>query len=81
MKFLVSKTNAINLANVSEITISCNFHKLTTTGGLNAREVQFVYGTDEELHLLFDAVMSFVADEFSRVFDCDNFLTAFRKSR
>ena len=80
MKFLVSKTNAINLANVSEITISCNYLKLTTTGGLNARELQFVNGTTEELHLLFDAVMAFVADD-TRVFDCDNFLTAFRKSR
>ena len=80
MKFLVSKTNAVNLANVSEITISCNYLKLHTTGGLNAREISFVYGTEEELRLLFDAVMTFVADD-ARVFDCDNFLTAIRNNR
>lgn len=78
MKFLVSKANAINLANVSEITISCNYLKLTTTGGLNSREIQFVYGTDAELHCLFDAVMDFVANNTECVFDCDNFISALR---
>lgn len=74
MKFLVSQHKAINLANVDDITISCNYLKLTTGGGLNAREVSFVYGTQENLEKLFDAVMEFIGDIHTKVFDCDWFM-------
>lgn len=78
MKFLVSNHKAINLANVDEITISCNYLKLTTGGGLNAREMSFVYGTEADLERLFDAVMDFIGDIHTKVFDCDKYLKTLR---
>ena len=75
MKFLInSKDNkAINLANVDEITISCNYLKITTGGGLNAREVSFIYGTNDALSALFNRIMSFLAND-EKVLDCYEFL-------
>ena len=75
MKFIINSNQhtAINLANVSEITISCNYLKLTTTGGLNAREVSFFYGSDAVLEMLFAKIMEFV-DSTESVFDCYKFV-------
>ena len=79
MKYLVSKTKAVNLANVSEIYISNNYLMLTTSGGSYCRDISFVYGTPEELSALFDAILTFISDDFvsgagSKVFNCDEFL-------
>ena len=76
MKFLINSEDnqAINLANVSEITISCNWLKLITTGGLNSREVCFIYGTESSLSKLFMRIMQFINDDKETVFDCYSFL-------
>ena len=75
MKFLInSKDNkAINLANVDEITVSCNYLKITTGGGLNAREVCFIYGSTDGLTALFSRIMTFLAND-EKVFDCYEFM-------
>lgn len=72
-KFLVNGTHTINLANFDEFTISCNYLKLFTGGGLNAREVSFIYGTDENLTKLHKAIMEFIASDLV-VFDCKKFM-------
>jgi hypothetical protein len=73
MKFLVNSYDhvAVNLANVSEITISCNWLKLTVT---DSREVSLIYGTDYELDKLFERIKQFVADDAESVLDCFFFL-------
>ena len=80
MKYLVSGNKAINLSNADEITISCNYLKITTGGGLNAREVSFVYGTEAELVTLFSEIMDFIEGE-GRIFDCDKFIKRFRTAQ
>ena len=71
MKFIVSKSHAINLANINDIAISNNYLTLTTDAGLNAREIRFVYGTQAELEKLFQQIMDFIAND-DKVFDCDD---------
>ena len=71
MKFLVSNLKAVNLANVSDISVSSNHLMLTMTDG---REVRFVYGTQSELETLFVAVMDFIISSNIKVFDCDKYL-------
>ena len=73
MKFIVSKSHAINLANINDISISNNYLTLTTDAGLNAREIRFVYGTQADLERLFAGVMEFIAGDL-KIFDCDKFL-------
>lgn len=79
MKFLInSKDNkAINLANVDVITVSCNYLKITTGGGLNAREVNFIYGTPAQLGILFGRIMEFLAND-EKVLDCYEFLNGLK---
>ena len=73
-KFIISNHKAVNLSNVDEFSVSCNYLKLTTGGGLNAREVSFVYGAEINLVKLFDAIIDFIADDKAVVFDCDEFM-------
>ena len=75
MKFLInSKENkAINLANVDEITVSGNYLKITTGGGLNARNVSFIYGSTDALSALFSRIMEFLAND-EKVLDCYEFM-------
>ena len=73
MKYIFSKNRALNLANIDEITVSCNYLKVTTGGGLNAREINFIYGGEAELVSLLKAIMGFIAGE-GNLFDCDKFL-------
>lgn len=79
MKFLInSKDNkAINLDNVDEITVSCNTIKITTGGGLNAREVNFIYGTTAQLNILFGRIMEFLAND-EKVLDCYEFMNGLK---
>ena len=71
MKFLVTKTHAINLSSVAEISVSCNYLLLTIKG--EGREVRFVYGAESELTKLFYAIMQFASDG-ETIFNCDKFL-------
>ena len=74
-KFIISKHKAINLSNIDEVSVSCNYLKITTTQG---RTINFVYGADDALESLFDAVMDFMGAENPKTtFDCDKFMTAF----
>lgn len=74
-KFIISKHRAINLSNIDEVSVSCNYLKITTTQG---RTINFVYGADDALESLFDAVMDFMGAENPKTtFDCDKFMTAF----
>lgn len=73
-KFIISNFKAVNLSNVDEFSISCNYLKITTGGGLNAREVSFVYGTEINLVKLFNAIIDFIANDKVAVFDCDEFM-------
>ena len=74
-KFIISKHRAINLSNIDEVSVSCNYLKITTTQG---RTINFVYGADDALESLFDAVMVFMGAENPKTtFDCDKFMTAF----
>ena len=74
-KFIISKHKAINLSNIDEVSVSCNYLKITTTQG---RTINFVYGADDALESLFDAVMEFMGAENPKTtFDCDKFMTAF----
>lgn len=74
-KFIISNHNAINLSNIDEISVSCNYLKITTSQG---RTINFVYGTDDALECLFDALMSFMSSQNNKTtFDCDKFISAF----
>ena len=79
MKFLVnSKDNkAVNIANVDEITISCNYLVLTTGGGQYARDVRFIYGTSAGLSALFKRVMEFLTND-ENMLDCYEFLNGLK---
>lgn len=79
MKFLInSESNkAINLANVDEITISSNYLVLTTGGGQFARDVRFIYGTNEALAALFKRITEFLAND-EKTLDCHEFLSGLR---
>lgn len=78
-KFLISEKRAINLDNVEEIMISShNYLKIITDGGLNAREISFVYGASEEIEMLFNEIMEFLASE-NKIFNCDKFLKTLKK--
>lgn len=81
MKFIVSKQKAINLNNVDDFHISSGYLKITTGGGLDAREVQFVYGTNDELTKLFYAILQFINDDNKRIFDCDQFIESVQANR
>ena len=72
-KFLTNGSKAINLNNVAEICVSNNYLVLTTEGGQYAREMRFVYGTEDNLNRLFSKVMEFLAGD-ERVMDCDKFM-------
>lgn len=73
MKYLVSNKKAVNITSASEISVSCNYLVITSDGGLNAREIKFVYGGEEELYRLFLAVIEFAGSD-KTLFDCDEFL-------
>ena len=73
-KFIISDHKAFNLSNIDEFSVSCYYLKLTTSGGLNAREVSFVYGAEANLVKLFDAIVDFIANDKVVVFDCDEFM-------
>ena len=79
MKFLInSESNkAINLANVDEMTISSNYLVLTTGGGQYARDVRFIYGTNDELTALFKRITEFLAND-EKTLDCHEFLAGLR---
>jgi hypothetical protein len=77
MKWIFSNLRSYNLATIESIYVSCNYLMLTTGGGLNAREIQFVYGTDEELKKLHKAVMDFIQGPAAG-FDCDAYLKTIR---
>lgn len=72
-KFLTNGSKAINLNNVAEICVSNNYLVLTTEGGQYAREMRFIYGTEDNLNRLFSKVMEFLAGD-ERVMDCDKFM-------
>lgn len=72
-KFLTNGSKAINLNNVAEICVSNNYLVLTTEGGQYAREMRFIYGTEDNLNRLFAKVMEFLAGD-ERVMDCDKFM-------
>ena len=72
-KFLTNGSKAINLNNVAEICVSNNYLVLTTEGGQYAREMRFIYGTEDNLNCLFSKVMEFLAGD-ERVMDCDKFM-------
>lgn len=80
MKFLVTDHKAINLANADDFRISNNYLMVTTGGGLNARDVQAVYGTPEELNDLFNELVKFLESD-KTVFDCDKFLWDYRNNK
>jgi hypothetical protein len=80
MKFLVYDHKAINLANADDFRISNNYLMVTTGGGLNARDVQAVYGTPEELNDLFNELVKFLQGD-AVVFDCDKFLWNYRNNK
>ena len=80
MKFIVTDHKAINLANADDFRISNNYLMVTTGGGLNARDVQTVYGTPEELNDLFNELVKFLESD-KVVFDCDKFLWNYRNMR
>ena len=75
MKFLINtKDNkANNLANMDELTASCSSTKISTGGGLNAREVCFIYGSTDGLTALFSRIMTFLAND-EKVLDCYEFM-------
>lgn len=75
MKFLINSESgkAVNLNNVAEICVSNNYLVLTTEGGQYAREMRFIYGTEDNLNRLFAKVMEFLAGD-ERVMDCDKFM-------
>ena len=75
MKFLINSESgkAVNLNNVAEICMSNNYLVLTTEGGQYAREMRFIYGTEDNLNRLFAKVMEFLAGD-ERVMDCDKFM-------
>lgn len=73
-KFLINDKKAINLANISEFSVSANYLKLTTDGGLGGRIISFVYGTEENLNRLFDAIVAFASDDSASTFDCGEFM-------
>lgn len=79
MKFLInSESNkAINLANVDEMTISSNYLVLTTGGGQYARDVRFIYGTNDDLTALFKRITEFLAND-EKTLDCHEFLAGLR---
>lgn len=79
MKFLInSESNkAINLANVDEITISSNYLILTTGGGQYARDIRFIYGTNDALSALFGRIMTFLAND-EKVLDCYEFMNGLK---
>lgn len=72
-KFLTNGSKAVNLNNVAEICVSNNYLVLTTEGGQYAREMRFIYGTEDNLNRLFSKVMEFLAGD-ERVMDCDKFM-------
>ena len=72
-KFLPNGSKAVNLNNVAEICVSNNYLVLTTEGGQYAREMRFIYGTEDNLNRLFAKVMEFLAGD-ERVMDCDKFM-------
>lgn len=72
-KFLTNGSKAVNLNNVAEICVSNNYLVLTTEGGQYAREMRFIYGTEDNLNRLFAKVMEFLAGD-ERVMDCDKFM-------
>ena len=67
MKFLVSNSKAVNLANVSDFSISNNYLIVTLTDG---REMRFVYGAQADLERLFAEIVEFIAGDL-KVFNCD----------
>ena len=72
-KFIISKHRAINLSNIDEVSVSCNYLKITTSQG---RIINFVYGTDDALESLFEAIMDFMGAENPKTtFDCDEFIS------
>ena len=73
MKVLLNSKdkNAINLANVIGISVSSNYLMLALTDG---REMRFLFGTTNELNALFGAIMTFLADDEAKVFDCQEFM-------
>ena len=75
MKFLInSESNkAVNLANVIEICVSNNYLVLTTEGGQYARDIRFIYGTEDNLNRLFPKIMEFLAND-EKTLDCHEFL-------
>jgi hypothetical protein len=71
MKFLRNGKWAVNLAHVIDINPSANYLVLTTIDG---REEKFIYGPDEHLEKLVDAILAFTANDTAHVFDCRAFL-------
>lgn len=72
MKYLVSTKNkkAVNLAMVTDLSISNNYLMLTIIDG---REMRFVYGTPADLDRLFPAVIAFLSSD-EVTFNCDKYL-------
>lgn len=79
MKFLINSESgkAVNLNNVAEICVSNNYLVLTTEGGQYAREMRFIYGTEDNLRRLFSKVMEFLAND-EKTLDCHKFLAGLR---
>lgn len=73
MKILLNSKDktAYNLANVISISVSGNHLMLALTDG---REPRFIYGSADELNALFGAIMTFLADDEAKVFDCQEFM-------
>ena len=76
-KFLTNGSKAVNLNNVAEICVSNNYLVLTTEGGQYAREMRFIYGTNESLTALFKRVTEFLASD-EKTLDCHEFLAGLR---
>lgn len=72
-KFLIHDHKAINVNHLDDFYADFNYLKLTTSGGLNAREIQFLYGSISAIEKLFDAIVEFIQND-EKVFDCDKFL-------
>ena len=81
-KWLVSKHRSYNLDTIECIYVSNNYLMLTTDGGQESREVQFVYGTESELNKLHEIIMYWIecGKTMGWVLDCDERLKAIRQN-
>lgn len=71
MKFLTYQFKMVNLANVSDISISNNYLVLTMIDG---REQRFIYGAEDSLKKVYLAIKQFLSLKDNEVLDCERFM-------